>query len=257
MIDVHCHLEQKDYDKDRDKVIEKCKKELKAIITSCAHPKDFELTMRMAEKHKNFVFASCGLHPEYIKDVSENETDEYLEKIVENRNKIVAMGETGLDFWWTKEEEWRKKQKELFVKLIEFAKDMGKPLVVHSRDVYDETVRILENEDARKVMLHMWGERNLINRIIENGWYVSMNTIILRSKGYRKVIKKLPLERLMLETDAPWLSPKKLLEGVETRNDPTSIRLVAEKIAELKNASFEEIWQKCGENAVKFFNLTV
>jgi TatD DNase family protein len=82
-----------------------------------------------------------------------------------------------------------------------------------------------------------------------------MNNIILRSKGHKKIAKDCPLDRLMLETDAPWLSPKKLLEGVDEVNDPTSIRSVAEKIAEVKKLSFDEVWARCCENAIKFFRL--
>ena len=255
MIDVHCHLEQEDYNKDRDEVIEKCKKELKAIITSSAHPRDFELTMNLTEKYKNFVFASFGIHPEYIKEVSEKEIESFLEKVKQNKNRIVAIGETGLDFWWTKEKEWREKQKELFIRLISLAKELGKPLIIHCRDAFEDTLRILEQEDAKDVDMHMFGNHNFVSRIIKNGWNISMNTIILRSKSYGKVVRDCPIERLMLETDAPWLSPKKLIEGVETRNDPTSIKIVAEKISEIKKIRFEEVWQKCKENAIKFFKL--
>jgi len=257
MIDVHCHLEQEDYDKDRDGVIEKCKKQLKAVITSCAHPKDFELTMRMVEKHKSFVFASCGIHPEYIKEISEKTKDDFLELVAENKEKFVAIGETGLDYWWTKEEEWQKKQKELFIQLIEIAKDFDKPLIIHCREAFEDTIKILEQEDAKQVMLHMWGGHKLLNRVLDNGYYISMNTIILRSKGYRKVVRDCPLGRLMLETDSPWLAPKKLIEKVEARNDPTSIKVVAEKMADIKKISFEEIWQKCGKNAINFFKLSI
>ncbi|NIM47351.1 MAG: YchF/TatD family DNA exonuclease [Candidatus Aenigmarchaeota archaeon] len=257
MIDVHCHLEQEDYDKDRDEVIEKCKKELKAVITSCAHPKDFELTMRMVENHKNFVFASCGIHPEYIKEISEKAKDNFLELITENKEKIAAIGETGLDYWYTKEVEWREKQKQLFIQLIEVAKELNKPLIIHCRDAFEDTIKILEHEDAKQVMLHMWGGHKFLKRVLENEYYISMNTIILRSKSYRKVVRDCPLDRLMLETDAPWLAPKKLIERVETRNDPTSIKVVAEKMADIKKISFEEIWNKCGENAVNFFKLPI
>ena len=255
MIDVHCHLEQKDYDRDREEVIEKCKKELKAVITSCAHPRDFELTMRMVENHKKFVFASCGIHPEYIKEVSEKEKDDFLDIIVKNKERIVAIGETGLDYWYTKEREWQEKQKQWFIQLIDLAKELNKPLIIHSREAFEDTIEILENQDAKKVMLHMWGDRKLLNKILENGYYISMNTIILRSKGYRKVVRDCPLERLMLETDAPWLSPKKLMDGIGARNDPTSIKIVAEKVADIKKISFNEVWQKCGENAINFFDL--
>ncbi len=257
MIDVHCHLEQKDYDEDRDEIIEKCKKELKAVITSCAHPRDFDLTMQLVEKHKNFVFASCGIHPEYIKEVSEKEIEDTIEKIKQNRDRIVAIGETGLDFYWIKEPDWQQKQKELFIRLIELAKELRKPLVIHSRNAYEETIKILEQENAREVDMHMFGDHHLAKRIVDNGWLISINTIILRSKSHKKIARDCPLERLMLETDAPWLSPKKLLEGIDEKNDPTSIKLVAEKIAEVKKIDFDEVWQKCGENAIKFFKLTI
>jgi len=255
MIDVHCHLEQ-DYE-NRDEIIEKCKKELKAVITCCAHPKDFNLTMQLTEKYKSFVFASYGIHPEYIKEVSENEIENFLDLIVENKEKTIAIGETGLDFWYIKEPEWQQKQKELFIRLIEIAKELRKPLVIHSREAYEETVRVLEQEDAREVDMHMFGDHHLAKRVVDNGWFISINTIILKSKSHKKIARDCPLERLMLETDAPWLSPKKLLEGIETRNDPTSIKIVAEKVAEIKKLSFEDVWKKCGENAIKFFKLPI
>lgn len=257
MIDVHCHLEQQDFSKDRDEVIEKCKKELKAVITSCAHPKDFELTLQLTEKYKNFVFASCGVHPEYIKEVSEKEIDKFLEKIKENKEKIVAIGETGLDFWYIKESEWQQKQKELFIRFISLSKELKKPLIIHSREAYEETLKILEQEDAKEVDIHMFGDHHLTKRVVENGWFISINTIILKSKSHKKIARDCPLDKLMLETDAPWLSPKKLLEGLNSRNDPTSIKLVAEKVAEIKKLKFEEIWKKFGENAIKFFKLPI
>jgi len=257
MIDCHCHLESHDYDKDRDEIIEKCKKELKAVITSCAHPRDFDLTMQLVEKHKNFVFASCGIHPEYIKEVSEKEIEDTIEKIKQNRDRIVAIGETGMDKFWIQEPDWQQKQKELFIQLIELAKELKKPLVIHSREAYEETLKILEQEDVKEVNMHMFGDHRLTKRVIDNGWFISINTIILRSKSHKKIARDCPLEKLMLETDAPWLSPKKLLEGIDARNDPTSIKIVAEKIAEIKRLGFEEVWQKCGENAIKFFKLPI
>jgi len=257
MIDCHCHLEQKDYDKDRDEVIEKCKKELKAVITSCAHPKDLDLTIQLVEKYKGFVFCTVGVHPEYIKEISEKEVDNYLELIKENKDKIVGIGEIGLDFWWAKEKNWQEKQKELFIELINFAKELKKPLVIHARHAFEDTIKILEQEDAKNVMLHMWKERNLLKRVLENGYYISMNTIILRSKSYRKVVRDCPLERLMLETDSPWLAPKRLIEKIEERNDPTSVRMVAEKIAEIKKILFGEIERKTTENAIRLFGFAI
>jgi len=132
MIDVHCHLEQPDYEKDRDEVIEKCKKELKAVITSCAHPNDLSLTLQLVERYKGFVFCTVGIHPEYVKEISEREKDEFLERVKANKDKIVGIGEVGLDFFWIREEEWRARQKELFVELIDFAKELKEPLFIHA-----------------------------------------------------------------------------------------------------------------------------
>ena len=141
MIDSHCHLEQKNYDSDRDEFIEDCKKAgIMALITSCAHPRDFEKTMEFVEKYKNYVFAVVGIHPEYIKDISDKEIDEYIEKIRKNSDKTIGIGEIGLDYFWIKEDEWREKQKKLFVKMLTLAKELKKPVVIHSRNALEETL---------------------------------------------------------------------------------------------------------------------
>ena len=276
MIDVHCHLEQKEYDLDRDQVTETCKKAgLKAVITSSAHPRDLELTLSLAEKYKGFVYACFGLHPEFIKDnlfakkVDQKGLDEYLEKLKENKKKIVAIGEIGLDFFWIKEKSWREKQEEQFVQLINFAKEIKKPLVVHSRDAGEETFKILEKEDCKKVLLHFFSYKDLVDRVIENKWSVSVNLLVTRNKGIRKIVQKIPIEQIMLETDAPWIGPQKPVselkpqdklffknEQIATlRNDPTTIKQTAEKISELKKLDFETVWKICGKNAERFFAL--
>ena len=249
MIDVHCHLEQPDYREDRNEIIKKCQQELKAVITSCAHPKDFKLTMELVEKYKGFVFASVGLHPEYVKEIKESEIEEYLEKIKANKEKIVSIGEIGLDYFWVKEADWQRKQQELFSRLLEFAKEIKKPVTVHIRDAFEDAIRILEQSGIQKVHLHMFGGRRLLQRVLDNGWMISENTIILTSKNYKKIVRDTPLERLMLETDSPWL-------GLEhKRNDPTSVRIVANRIAEIKKTTFEEVDKKTTKNAIEFFEL--
>ena len=251
MIDVHCHLEQLDFSKDRDEVIEKCKKELKAVITSCAHPRDFDLTLQLTEKYKNFVFATCGIHPEYIKEVSEKEIEDTIEKIKQNRDRIVAIGETGMDKFWIQEVDWQAKQKDLFINLISLAKKIDKPLVVHSRDAYNDVLEILENENAKKVLLHLWGDKNLIKRIIENGWYISVGPVLLKSKNHKKMIRDTPLERIMTETDSPWFGVE------EKRGMPTNVKFVVQKISEIKKISIEDVDRITTQNAVKFFSLNI
>jgi TatD DNase family protein len=255
MIDAHCHLEQDDYHKDRDIVIKKCKEAgLKALVTSCAHPEDFQLTIDMVDRYRGYVFAALGIHPGFIKELEERQVEDFLALVKKNKDRIVAIGEVGLDYKWVKEERWRDRQKELFRRLILFSKDMRKPLVIHARDAYGDVIDMLEKENAEHVMLHMFGANELVQRVLENGWHVSMNAIVLRSKKHKKVVRDMPLERLMLETDSPWLAP----EGWESkRNDPRTIKIVAEKIAEIKGLDFVAVWEACGRNAVKFFSLKI
>jgi len=250
MIDSHCHLEQRDFDADRDEIIEKCKKELKAVITCCAHPSDFDLTIKMTNKYKNFVFATFGIHPEFIKEIREKEKDKFMGRIKENKSSIVGIGECGLDYFWVKDETLREKQKELFIEFINLAKDLKLPLVIHARDAVEDAIKILEKCDARNVQMHMFGSKNLLQRVIENGWRISIGPIIKTSKAHRKIARDMPIENILLETDSPWF-------GFGKRNDPLSIKLVAEKIAEIRKLDFEKVWKTCGENAARFFGLPV
>jgi len=251
MIDVHCHLEQPDYKKDRDQVIEKCKKHLKAVITCCTNPNDFDLTMQMLEKHKNFVFATLSIHPIHIEEVNEKQKDEFLDLIVQNKDRIVGVGETGLDYYYYKDNKWQQKQKELFVELISLAKELKKPIVVHSRDATEDAVKILEQEDAKQVLMHLFGTRHLLTRILENNWFISIGPIAQRSKKHKKIIRDTPLENIFLETDSPWFGP----EG--KRNDPTAVLGVAKRIAEVKKLTLDEVDRITTDNAIKFFDLKI
>jgi TatD DNase family protein len=248
MIDAHCHLEQKDYDKDRDEFIESLKNELKAVVTCCAHSNDLDLTLKMVEKHKNFVFATVGIHPCYIKEISEKQIEGLMERVKAEKDKIVGIGEVGLDFYWIKEKSWQEKQKELFKQFIDFANEIKKPLVIHARDAFEEAVKILENYDAKNVLMHLFGKKGLLERLRENGWYISIGPIIIKSKTHKKIARDFPLESILLETDSPWF-------GFGQRGTPLNIKLVAEKISEVKKLSFDEVWKQGGINAIKFFEL--
>ena len=127
--------------------------------------------------------------------------------------------------------------------------------MVHSRESYEEVVKILEQQDAKKVLLHLFGDNKLVKRIVDNDWYVSIGPIILRSKKHYQITRDMPLGFLLTETDAPWNAPEVFLEGKKTRNEPTSVKVVVEKFAEIKKMSFEETDKLTTENAIKFFNL--
>ena len=247
MIDVHCHLEQRDYDKDRQKVIDECKKHLKAVISSAAHPKDFRLALNVFNTNKKFVFISLGIHPEFIKEISEQEIDNAIEFIRKNSNSIIAIGEIGLDYHWVKEDKWRKRQKELFIRMLNLASELKKPVVVHCRDGFDDAIDILNSYEL-KILMHLFSSRRHLDIIKKNEWSISIGPGIAKSKDMKKIARDMPLEGIMLETDSPWF-------GFGKRNSPVAIKEVAEKIAEIKKIKFEEIWLACTKNAIKFFNL--
>ena len=250
MIDCHCHLEQKDYNEDRDEVIEKCRKQLRALVTSCVHPNDMKLTLDIAKKHNGFVFCTIGIHPEYIKEISEKEIDKAIEEIKKNKENIVAIGETGLDYFWIKEAKLREKQKALFRKLIKVAKELNMPMVIHNRDASEDTIKILEEEGmkGKKVLMHMFNDRKFLNKIIENGWFISIGPGIKKSKDIGKIARDMPLNKIMLETDSPWF-------GNGERGTPLNVRVAAEKIAEIKKIPLEEVERQTDLNAINFFGL--
>jgi len=258
MIDTHCHLEQSDYSKDRDIVIERCKHQLQAVVTSCANPKHFNTTMQLVRQHKGFVFATTSVHPQYVKELDEKDIRKYFERIRSNKDNIVAIGETGLDYNWIKEAEWQEKQKQLFIRFIALADQLLLPLVIHSRDAVETVVDILEKYKTKSVQMHMFTKRSLLKRVIDNGWFISVNTLLLRSKNVKKIVRDCPLEQLMLETDSPWLGidkDGKIKTKYKVRNEPIAVRLVAEKIAQIKKINIENVDRQTTENAIKFFNL--
>lgn len=251
MIDVHCHLSYESFDKDRDDIIKKMQNSLKAVIDSATNISEAEKSLEMHKKYPKFIFSTLGLHPIHVIGLSEKEIENYMEFIKENKNKICGIGEIGLDSYHIKEKSDIQKTKDIFIRFIDFAKDLGKPLVIHARDAYEEALDVLEQEGAENVLMHMFGANQLVERVMKNGYFVSLNAIVLRSKKHRKVARDMPLESLLLETDAPWLHPEK------GRNDPRTIRIVAEEIAEIKGLGFEEVWKACGRNSARFFRLPV
>ncbi|MBU5575131.1 MAG: TatD family hydrolase [Candidatus Aenigmarchaeota archaeon] len=260
MIDSHCHLEQKEFDSILDKTIENCKNEgIKAIITCCAHIKDFEKTIEIVKKFPNYVFATAGIHPEYISEIKESEKDEYLEKI--KKEKIVGIGEIGLDYFWCKDKDLQRKQRELFLELLEFSKDLKKPVVIHIRGdksfpdiAFQDAFKILEDIFPEKVLLHLFSAKKFINRVLENNWYISVGPLIANSKTIKKIVRDMPLEKILLETDSPWFGGKDE-KGNFLIGTPINIKIPAKEIAEVKKIGFEEVWFQTGKNSNKFYNL--
>ena len=251
MIDVHCHLEQKDYDNDLDDVIRRAKEAgLKAIITCCANPADLDKSVEIVERYRGFVFLSASLHPIHVPDYSDEEAEAFMKKLESLKDIRVGIGETGLDYFWVKDEKERERQKEVFRMHIELARKLKLPLVVHSRESHDDVVSILDEYNYNRVLWHFFGVKDRVEWLVEHNYRASFNTLLFRSKTHKKIVKRLPIELILLETDAPWL-------GFGKRNEPSAIVRVAERIAEVRKMNFEEVWETCGRNAAEFFGLKI
>ena len=252
MIDAHCHLEQKDYGKERGKIIEQCKRELNAVVTCSAHPDDFNLTLEISKENPRFVYCTAGIHPEYIKDLSEEQISKAIKEIGKRRNLLVGIGEVGLDYYWIKEPEMQEKQKALFRRMIQLAKELELPLIIHSRDAREDTMDILEEEGmkGKKVLMHLFTDREYLQRVIDNGWFISIGPNIAKSKDRMKIARDMPLNRIMLETDSPWFRQEGQKYGV-----PVNVKIACEKIAEAKKINILEVERQTDLNATGFFGL--
>lgn len=250
MIDSHMHLEQKDYDKDRDKLVSEWKKKLKFLVTVCADINDWEKTKSFIEKYKGFVSAIASIHPQHIDRSEKKEIVDFFNILKKDKKYLVGIGECGLDYHWVKDEGLRKKQREMFVEHIKLAKEMKLPLIIHSWKSDEEVFNILEKEGVagKKVLWHQFGGNQFVQKIIDNNWMISVGPGVLRSKNRRKVVRDMPLDRIMLETDSPWF-------GEEERGTPLNVWKTAEKIAEIKKISVEEVEKQTDKNAIAFFGL--
>ncbi len=253
LVDSHTHLNFKVYDKDRVKIIARCQN--MKLINIGTDFKTSKEVMDLASENDNF-YATIGLHPS---DVRKEEFNilKYQELI--KKDKVVAIGETGLDYWHHPEE--RELQIASFLKHIKLAQGNNLPLVIHCRNgqdhktAYQDIYDILKDNNMNKGAIHCYGG-NLAeaHKFIELGLYLGFTGIITFDKTglLEEIIKEIPLERILIETDAPFLAP---VPFRGKRNEPSYVKYVAQKIAEIKNMEVEEVIELTGHNAIKLFNL--
>lgn len=248
LIDAHTHLDANWFRNDIPKVIANAKNnQIEAIITSSIAP-DIQRVKNIVERYPKYVYWALGLHPPGISNQTVQATMKLIEK---HASDIVAIGEVGLDYYWVKEEKKRKDQKAALIQFIELAKKLEKPIVIHARDAQSDTIQILEDHNAIIVLMHCFsGTENEAKRVIQNRWFISIPTSVVNRNVHQMMAKVVPLEQMVLETDAPFLSPFR-----KTRNEPANIKISAEKIAEIKGISFEKVAEITTKNAKKFYSL--
>jgi len=251
LMDTHVHLNLKTYRKDRPEVIARARDAGVAFMVNVGFDlKTSRASIELAEEHE-FVRASVGLHPHSASELD----DDLLAQLSElaSHPKVVALGETGLDYY--RDLSPRDDQKRAFRRQIGLARELQLPLIVHSRDALEDTATILDDEGASEVggVMHCFpGDVAYAERVMELGFHVGIGGPVTYSARGRlaRVAEAIPLNRLLLETDAPWLTPEPHRGG---RNEPSYVALVAERVAEIRGMSVEDLARATTGNSTRLF----
>ena len=242
-IDIHSHLEMC-----QDEIIDNAKKANVKIILTCGI--DIKTNRKALELSKKFpeVKACLGIYPTDSLNLTDKELNEEINFIKQNKNKIIGIGEVGLD-QKEKDQSTLEKQKKTFQKFINLARELNIPIVIHSRKAEAEAIELLEKSNYKKIIMHCFnGNLKLVKKIIENGWFLSIPTNVKHAEHFQKVIELTPIEQLFCETDSPFLHPDKKFP-----NEPANVVESYKKIAEIKKLSLKEVDKKIEENYKKLF----
>lgn len=254
LFDTHAHLNAEQFNEDLEEVIARAKEEkVEHIVVVGFDRPTIKRAMELIEAY-DFIYATIGWHPVDAIDM----TDEDLAwiKDLSAHEKVVAIGEMGLDYHWDKSP--KDVQKEVFRKQIALAKEVGLPIVIHNRDATEDVVSILREEGAEEVggIMHCYtGSAEIAQECINMNFYLSFGGPVTfkNAKKPKEVVKQIPNDRLLIETDCPYLTPHPYRGK---RNEPSYVKLVAEQIAELKGMTYEEIAAITTENAKKLFGIS-
>lgn len=253
LIDSHAHLEMEEFRNDLDEVIQRAKSSgVEYIFTVGTERRDWAKTIEIAKTY-SCVYALLGIHPHNAKDI-DNETYPLLRSLCKNE-KVRALGEIGLDFYRNLSP--REIQLKRFREQIELAKELNLPIVIHDRDAHEETIEILRDKKADLCggIIHCFsGDYEMAKECMDMGFYISIPGSITfkNAEVFRETVKKIPLESILIETDAPFLTPEPFRGK---RNEPAFVKYTARKIAELKNVSLEDVSEITSNNALRIYGL--
>jgi TatD DNase family protein len=246
LVDTHCHLTFKHFDSDRENVIEAARKRGVLIVNSSVSPEEAEAACELSKRHSN-VYWTLGLTARNLEEEKADETERLVRK---HRGDIIGLGEVGLDYYWVKGEEEHAILRRYFRRFIELSIELNLPLVVHSRDAEEDCLKML-NDYRKPALLHCFsGNIEQAKEASSFGCLISVPANITYARNRQKLVDALPLESLVLESDAPYLPPQP-----GTRNEPLNVVKACEKISELKKGVFEEVEAKTSANAKRFFNI--
>jgi TatD DNase family protein len=252
MIDTHCHLDFENFDKDRDEVIKRAKKDLTSLINSGTSFQGNINALKLSNDYKDFIYPSLGFHPIQSADMSDDEVNKVLSQISNNIDEIVAIDEVGLDFFYVKDKTQRNRQMNIFEKFCNLANEHEKPILIHCRDGEKKAFNIVNQFDGiSNVIFHCYsGSLKTAKKIMDNGYYMSVSTMIDYSKQHQELFYEIPLEYILTETDSPYLNP---IKG--KRNEPSCVKIAINKLAEIKELDYLSVDKITEDNAKKVFKI--
>jgi len=253
LFDTHAHYDDEKFDADRDEVLRRVHESgVLYIVNASSDMASAKECIALADKY-DFIYAAVGVHPHSAKEMKEEDIKVLAEYAA--ISKVVAIGEIGLDYYYDNSP--RDVQKYWFARQIELAREVGLPIIIHDRDAHEDTMSIIKAEKAREVggVFHCYsGSVEMARDVLNNNFYIALGGAVT-FKNARKILdvaRYVPEDRLLIETDCPYMTPE---PHRGKRNDSGYVRLVAEKIAEIKGVSFEDIARITMQNAKKCFNI--
>ena len=260
--DSHCHLDDERFDEDRETLIKEIEKaDITKFVSAGYSIEGSKKGIELSKKYE-YIYTTCGISPN---DIPQNEEElwkdiesikDLVKENIENK-KIVAIGEIGLDYYWEKDLQRRELQKQAFQKQIEIANAFDLPIVIHTRDAVMDTIEILKkNTVNRKGIFHCCPlNRELVKEALKLDFYISFAGPVTfkNSKNANEIIEMVPEDKMLIETDSPYLAPEPV-RG--TRNDPRNVKFIAQKIADVKEISLEKTAKLTYDNAKKIFAIT-
>ena len=255
-IDSHCHLTYEPLNNNIPEIMRKCKdSDVMNLLTIGTNIQSSIECSKLSKQYKN-IYSSIGIHPS--ESHLDLDSDLEIKKLYNENSKNIAYGETGLDFFYSTE--YRSRQVDLFETHIKYAKEDNATIIVHSRNAEDETLSIIKNnsknKDARFLIHCFTGSLAFAKSLLDLGCYISFSGIITFKKAQmlQDVVKYVPLERILIETDSPYLSPDPYRGK---KNSPENVVLVAQKISTIKKISLVEVGKKTSDNFFTIFDLNV
>ncbi len=247
---MHCHLGDVSFQHDLSQVLDRALRQgVTTIISSATSLPEIENSLTISTRYPGFVFTSIGSDPAKLE---EGWVEPILQLIRTSKPRIIGIGEVGLDHFWVKDHEKRDRQLQLFMQWIRLASELKLPLTVHSRSAGQEALEVISSSGFGEVLMHAYdGKVGHAMRAAEEGIFFSIPVSVVHSGQKQKLVRRLPIESLMLETDAPALAP---VRG--DRNEPANVVYSARKIAELKRMDVEAVTETTSKNAAKLFCLT-